>query len=181
MSKIKKNLNVSNSLSLSRIFLAIPMAYFLINDMSYWAVAMGFLAYFTDIGDGYFARKLNEVTELGKVIDPIADKIFVGVSVIILVLYDKLPLWFVLVVVGRDLLILLAGAYASRKVEIVIQSNYIGKAAVILIALTILFAILQVEEVLFYSMIVSCVSIAATIVSYGSNLIKILKNSKKKS
>lgn len=177
MSYIKENLNVSNSLSFSRIFLSIPMIIFLVNDMNYYAIGMGLLAYLTDIGDGYFARKLNEVTNLGKVIDPIADKIFVGSAALAMVLLDRIPLWFVIVVLGRDLLILLGGLYASRKVKVVIQSNYVGKVSVMIIAFAVAIFILDIKEAEIYGLVAACGAVAATLVSYSYGLIKLLKSS----
>lgn len=101
--------------------------------------------YFSDLLDGYIARKMDQVSEFGKIIDPLADKISVTVISLILVYLGRLPLWFVAVVILRDLLILLFGIYLMRKKHITLMSNYPGKIAVFSIGLILLFSIISSE------------------------------------
>ena len=81
----------------------------------------------TDGLDGYMARRLGQVSKLGIVLDPIADKIFAGVLVILLILYRDFPLWLASAIIGRDLLILVAGSLLLRGRKVVIPSNITGK------------------------------------------------------
>ncbi|MBV6478035.1 MAG: CDP-diacylglycerol--glycerol-3-phosphate 3-phosphatidyltransferase [Ignavibacteria bacterium] len=97
--------------------------------------------YISDLLDGYFARKLNQVSELGKIIDPLADKISVIVISVILLLQNRIAFWFVVVVILRDLFILAFGTYLNNKKNIRLMSNYPGKIAVFSIGLILLFAI----------------------------------------
>lgn len=97
--------------------------------------------YFSDLLDGYFARKFNQITETGKIIDPLADKVSVIVISLILLYLNKIPLWFVVIVVARDLLIFLFGIYLNKKKDIRLMSNYPGKAAVFSIGVVILFSL----------------------------------------
>jgi CDP-diacylglycerol--glycerol-3-phosphate 3-phosphatidyltransferase len=99
--------------------------------------------YFSDLLDGYLARKLGQVSEFGKIIDPLADKISVIFISLILVYLDKIPVWFFLTVVIRDILIFGFGVYLNRKKDIRLMSNYPGKIAVFSIGLIILFAIID--------------------------------------
>jgi phosphatidylglycerophosphate synthase len=76
-----KIFNASNSLSFIRLLLVIP-AWFAFNNFDnnlarYSVAAIGVIATITDILDGYLARKLNQITEFGKVIDPLADKVLI--------------------------------------------------------------------------------------------------------
>jgi CDP-diacylglycerol--glycerol-3-phosphate 3-phosphatidyltransferase len=160
-------------LSVSRIFLLIPLALFLVSpepSARFWAVGFMLLCTVTDILDGFLARKLNQVTDMGKIIDPLADKIGIGVTVIILVLLGKLPLWYVLTVLGRDVIIFSGGIYISKKHKVVLPSNAAGKVAVIVVGLVLIFATLQmpelrvVYEILFW---LSLVLMAVSLCFYG--------------
>ena len=99
--KFKEFFYISNLLSLSRIVLVFPIVYLITLDSSeYNLLILGliFIAALTDILDGYFSRKLNIVTDLGIVLDPIADKIAMAFILFALVVFqDFHPLlgWFV--------------------------------------------------------------------------------------
>lgn len=141
-----KIFNISNTLSLSRIALLLPLiAVLFATDWPHrriYAILLMVLGMVTDSLDGYFARKFNEVTELGKIIDPLADKICVAVLVVILVVLGDIPLWYTIVVLSRDVLIFLGGLYVKEKKSIVLASTMSGKVAVVFIALTLVFALL---------------------------------------
>jgi cardiolipin synthase (CMP-forming) len=104
-----KELNTkSNLLSLFRLLLAIPFWFLIENireeNIQYITAGLCLFAAFTDILDGYLARKFNEVTELGKIIDPLADKIVIGVIIIKLYLVGEIPAYYFFMVIGRDIL-----------------------------------------------------------------------------
>jgi len=136
---------ISNFLSFCRIALLAPLAYFLLSDIPnnrMWAAGVIALGALTDFFDGYIARVLHQVTELGKILDPIADKIAAGGSGILLLLIGAIPLWYVLVVIGRDVVILIGSLYIRSRKNIITQSNWPGKIAVSLIALVVFFSVL---------------------------------------
>ena len=83
----------------------------------------------TDFLDGWIARRFDQVTELGKLLDPLADRIFIGALVVALVASDVLPLWVALVIVGRDLLILGLYPFVQRGAVKKIRVNRVGKGA----------------------------------------------------
>lgn len=120
----------SNALSMFRALLTIPSAIFLWQGHNYLAFSIAVLAYITDLLDGWLARKLDEVSEAGKIIDPLADKIYVAVITTMLVVQGKLPLWFVMLILSRDFVIMLAGTYIARRTGFVLPSNLPGKLAV---------------------------------------------------
>ena len=137
---------ISNFLSLSRIVLLAPLAYVMFSDVPHrqaWMASIIVLAGLTDFFDGYFARKLHQVTEMGKVIDPLADKVTAGGAAILFVMAGLLPLWYLIVVVLRDLLILIGGIYIKARKNIVTQSNWPGKVAVFFIAVVMLLSALE--------------------------------------
>src|SRR5258706_9842849 len=137
---------VANLLTLLRVLLVIPIAFLLVpGDHNSRVLALVLIAAATasDFLDGLIARKLHQVTEFGKILDPVADKIAVGVVAWILTQKGKLPVWFLVTVLVRDATIFLAGVYLSRTRGIVLQSNQAGKWAVTAIAALILLSVLD--------------------------------------
>jgi cardiolipin synthase (CMP-forming) len=140
---------ISTFISFSRIFLLAPLAYVLFSDIPNsreWGAVILILGGVTDFLDGYLARRLHQVTDFGKIIDPIADKCAAGGVSIMLVLLGSLPLWFLVVIVARDLLILAGGIYIKSKKNIITQSNWPGKVAVTSIAIALLLSDLQIPS-----------------------------------
>ncbi len=123
-------LHIPNLLSLSRVALTPLIGYFLWkgDDRStIICLILLVIAGITDGLDGYFARRLGEISDLGKMLDPTADKLMAAVLVVLLILYRGFPVWLAVVVVGRDLLILLAAMLLLRGEKVVIGSNLTGK------------------------------------------------------
>ena len=83
----------------------------------------------TDFFDGYIARRTNSVTELGKLLDPLADRVFIVALVIALVARDAMSIWLAGAIVGRDVLILLMYPVVHRGVVGKIRVNMVGKTA----------------------------------------------------
>lgn len=139
---------ISNLLSASRILLVIPMGYCLLSDFPHhriWTTGIIILAVATDFLDGYLARKLHQVTDFGKIIDPLADKIGIGIYSILLAWSGDISLWFMILVLARDILIFLGGMYILRHKKIVPQSNWPGKISVSSIAFVFFLATLHIE------------------------------------
>ncbi len=154
---------ISSFLSVSRIILLAPLAYFLFADIPHghtWAAVVMLAAGATDFLDGYLARRLHQVTDFGKIIDPLADKITVGVGTAMLVADGLVPLWYVIVVISRDALILAGSIYITSKKKIITQSNWPGKIAVSLVSFVMLESVLHtpsldaLREILIWSSIV---------------------------
>ena len=154
---------ISTFLSISRILLLAPLAYFLLSDAPnghLWSAVVMLTAGATDFLDGYLARRLHQVTDFGKIIDPVADKITVGIGTAMLVAVGLVPLWYVIVVVSRDMLILFGGIYIKSKKKIITQSNWPGKIAVSLVSFVMLESVLHtpalgmLREILVWSSIV---------------------------
>ncbi len=138
----------SNYLSLVRLLLAVPFWFILAGNSAepnYAAVSLALFAAFTDIMDGFLARKLNQVTEWGKIIDPLADKVCIAVIVLQLYLQGKMgPLLF-WIIISRDVLILIASLAVSNKLKKVLPSNYLGKITVLVICVYIVFLMLNMQ------------------------------------
>lgn len=139
----------SNGMSLMRLLMAVPMAMVLYQGPTYrpMAVAIGIAAAVTDMLDGHLARRLRQESELGKVLDPLADKVFVAATVVTLVLRGELALWFAATVLARDVAILIAGMVVKSRTGLVLPSNVAGKVAVIVLSILLLLVVLQVQGI----------------------------------
>lgn len=183
---VKKIFNASNFLSFIRLLLIIP-AWIAFNNFDvtffrYSVAALGIIAAITDIMDGYLARKLNQITEFGKIIDPLADKVLIAFVVINLFLLHEIPEYYFYLIVGRDLLILLGGIIVSKKIGKVLPSDYLGKATVLAVSFVLLTILLNVSrESLLYLFLyyVSIVLIFASLTNYLIKAYRVLGTSKK--
>lgn len=127
---VSKLFTVPNLLSLSRILLTPFVAWFLAQDTpeaTLACIGLFIIAAVTDWLDGFTARRRGEISPLGIALDPIADKIFAGITVVLLIFYRDLPVWLAAVILGRDLIIMLAGAILLRGRTISLPSNLTGK------------------------------------------------------
>lgn len=103
-------MNLPNKLTIFRVVLIPFFVFFLVTPMfnpwgSYVALAVFCIASFTDFLDGFIARKNNIVTNFGKFMDPLADKLLVCTAMICLLVIGRLPLVFVLIVIAREFII----------------------------------------------------------------------------
>lgn len=125
---------VPNILSLFRLLL-VPVfifCFFWVNK--YIALAIFILACMTDMLDGYIARHYNAVTELGKILDPFADKLMKAGALISLTIAKLIPIWITVTMVVCDLAMIISG-FCIYKKHITIPSNFLGKLGTCLISL----------------------------------------------
>ncbi len=121
--------NLPNILTVVRLA-SIPLVLICLSFRGKWGsflAAMFFgLAFVTDILDGFFARRYGAVTVVGKFLDPLADKILVSVTMIMLIPLDRIPAWMVIVIIAREMAVTgLRGIAISE--GIVIQASGLGK------------------------------------------------------
>ncbi len=125
--------NVPNLLSLSRIVL-IPLFIYLLSLKTMtgwiWALVVFVFASFTDLLDGWSARRLNQESEFGRFFDPLADK-FLVISALIAVIaidpyFEIFDLWMILVIAGRDVMITVMRYLAIRR-GTELQTSHLGK------------------------------------------------------
>ena len=122
-------LNIPNSLTLFRIFLVPFLVVVLLTKFEgkeIWGVVIFLVAAATDFLDGYVARKRGQVTSLGILLDPIADKLLVSAAFISLVQLEIVPAWMVVVIVGRDFAMTDLRAVASSE-GVIIPASIWGK------------------------------------------------------
>lgn len=134
----KRILTVPNAISAVRIA-AIPVYTLMIvdRDTTFPGLILFGLVCITDWVDGYIARRTGQVTELGKILDPVADRLAIAAGLIALVVRDAFPVWAAGLIVGRDLLMLVVGAAVFARRGVRIEVRWIGKRATFLIMLSI--------------------------------------------
>lgn len=126
-------MNLPNALTLLRIFLVPVLFVVLVTRVEghiYLGVAIFVVAVITDYLDGYFARRRNEVTRLGILLDPLADKLLIAAALLSLVEMGLVPAWVVMIVLARELAVTgLRNVAAGRGV--LIRASGLGKAKMV--------------------------------------------------
>jgi len=128
----------SNMISFSRILVAFPIVYLhYINDFQVTTTAGLLILYgvISDYLDGLIARKTNTISEVGKMIDPIADKLCALVLFVYTVWIGWIPLWFLILAMFRDISIMLGSYFIKSKYDKVAMAIMSGKISVNVLAL----------------------------------------------
>jgi CDP-diacylglycerol--glycerol-3-phosphate 3-phosphatidyltransferase len=170
-----KIFNISNSLSFLRLLLALPLCWLIMNNQNISALVIALIAILTDILDGYFARKRNEITEIGKIIDPVADKVIIGAVAIVMIIKSMVPVWFVAAILSRDLLILLGGLYLSKKLGYLIYSDIIGKVSVIILAFVMIGLVFKIGIFRDYGIYLALAALLVSFINYFIRMIILVK------
>ncbi len=154
-------LNLPNILTMARIA-AIPlMAALLLSPAKlagFWAAVVFALASITDWLDGYLARRMGIVTVFGKFLDPIADKLIVMAALIMILPFNRVPGWMVLVILGREIIITGLRGIASSE-GIVIAASELGKFKTIFQIVAILGLVLHYDYNWFFGIAHPLVSV----------------------
>lgn len=120
---------IPNVISFIRLCMVPVYMVLLFNGYDLLATFMFALAAGTDWIDGQLARRTNCVSKLGQLLDPAVDRILMSCGVIGLMLVGRLPIWIVVVVLGRDLMLLVGGAYLLKRYHERVAVIYPGKVA----------------------------------------------------
>lgn len=142
-------MNLPNKLTVIRVLLIPVFLIFLLTDISgaaskYIAAAVFIVASLTDLLDGKIARKYNLVTNFGKFMDPLADKLLVCAALIAFVELDYLPAWIVIIIISREFIISGYRLIAADK-GVVIAANYWGKFKTVFQMIMTILLILQLD------------------------------------
>ncbi len=162
-----------NLLSELRMLLVIPIIYFLSSDIRgahYIILGLLVLAGLTDFFDGFLARRLNQITRLGLIMDPLSDKVVTIALLIGLILHREFPIWLALAIMGRDLIILIAAASMAGKTDEIPPSDLYGKFYFASVAFLLVSSILHYKfgQTLFE--IITIILLPVTMISYGFRL-----------
>ena len=141
---------IPNILSISRLVLLPVVLLLLFKHQGTAAVAVMIVSWSTDALDGYFARKLDQVSNLGRVLDHLVDKVWVGSVLVTLVFIRDLPLLIAGAVILRDLVILVGSGIIMKTKGSLVSSDVVGKITGCAFALMILFYTLELPALMRY-------------------------------
>ncbi len=169
---------ISNLLSLTRLVLAPFIFLSIVHYDRVITLTLGGLAVLSDLLDGYMARRLKLPSDLGKILDPIADKLVIGATLSGLV-YSKhydFPLWVFGLVVIRDVFIVVGSIYLAYHTRSVTRSNRWGKCATLFLSIALILYILDFAgKISFYVLCVGIAFVAISSWSYSRRLIRLLQ------
>ena len=163
-------LNLPTQITLSRL-LGIPFLFYCLSQPSVsfqWGGLMIFLGVAaTDWLDGYLARKLDQVTDLGKFLDPLVDKLLIFAPLLVLVERGTIPAWAVFLILGRELAIAGWRVTPNLSGEQVSGANQLGKIKTVLqiIAIAALIAPIDAYSWLIFSQILFALAVLITLLS----------------
>ena len=165
-------MNLPNKLTIFRVILVIPFVALMLNGYDLWAVAVFIIASLTDLLDGKIARKYNLITDFGKFMDPLADKLLVCAAMICLVEMGRLPAWMVIVIISREFIISGFRLVASDN-GVVIAASYWGKFKTTFQMLMIIVLILNLGGVFdMIGRVLTWIALILTVVSLIDYLVK---------
>ncbi|HOC24062.1 MAG TPA: CDP-alcohol phosphatidyltransferase family protein [bacterium] len=162
-------LGLPNLLSFSRLLLLPLICYAITLEPAaggWLALVLLALSFVTDFFDGYVARRRNQFSELGRILDPIMDKLNVAAIMLFLTAYRDLPCWYVAIVIGRDLAILVLSLWVIKTKRHVPQSNLIGKVALVVFLIVIVAYILDLKPYNYIAMAISVALVPITLIRY---------------
>ena len=144
-------MNTPNKLTVTRMIIVPFLVVFLLTGWGgdanrYISLALFVGASVTDWFDGYLARKNNLVTNFGKFMDPLADKLLVCSAMICMIELNRLPAWFVIIIIGREFIISGFRLIAAEN-GIVIAANYWGKFKTVSQMIMIILLILHFDGI----------------------------------
>ena len=175
-------LYISNILSLSRIVL-LPLIVFGLTKrtLSYkvFTLSLMALSMLTDSLDGYLARRLGKVSALGKILDPLCDKICIGVVAIAVTILRDFPWWAMGIIIFRDVGIVIGGLFMVGQLAVIGSSNIWGKATSQFQSLSIIAYAFEIPK-RSYPLTVALVFTGVSSISYVMEFYNLLKVQKAK-
>lgn len=181
-------MNLPNKLTVFRVILIIPFVLLLLGGHAQWGwfmtifggiadyvdyIALGIfiIASLTDMLDGKIARKYNLVTNFGKFMDPLADKLLVCSALICLIELGRIPAWIVIIIISREFIISGFRLVAADN-RVVIAASYWGKFKTTFQMIMVCLMIANIEALAILTQIVMWVAVVLTVVSLIDYLVK---------
>ncbi len=181
-------MNLPNKLTVFRVILIIPFVLVMLGSYAQWgwfmalfggiadyadliALMIFVIASLTDMLDGKIARKYNLVTNFGKFMDPLADKLLVCAALICLIELDRIPSWIVIIIISREFIISGFRLVAADN-RVVIAANYWGKFKTTFQMIMVCLMIANIEALALLTQIVMWIAVVLTIISLVDYLAK---------
>lgn len=169
-------MNLPNKLTVFRVILIIPFVIFMLMDNAsiptdWIALVIFIIASLTDLLDGKIARKYNLVTNFGKFMDPLADKLLVCAALICLVEMERIPSWIVIVIISREFIISGLRTIAADN-RIVIAASYWGKFKTTFQMIMVCLMIANIEALNMITQLVMWIALILTVVSLVDYVVK---------
>jgi CDP-diacylglycerol--glycerol-3-phosphate 3-phosphatidyltransferase len=167
-----------NLASLARILITPFVGYFLwrgTNEATLICFILLVVAALTDFLDGFLARRLNQITGLGLILDPLADKILTIVLIIELILFRDFPIWLAVIILARDVVIMILASRLVTKRDKIPSSNLTGKYYFGSIAFLLISYVIRFDFGIILFQYIVIVMLVLSSVNYGRMLRKINK------
>lgn len=179
--------NIPNMLSAMRILLVFLFVYVFFEDYpsnNFLAIIVFITAGVTDVIDGFIARRFNCISNLGKILDPLADKMMQCAVLVSLFIKNLIPIWLLILYISKEVLIGVASLCVLKRKKVYVVSNKYGKIAVCIFYAS-MFTILMFGEKLlgvpFVIDIISGITLASAFVAITMYCVEYLKANKKTS
>ena len=170
-------MNLPNKLTVLRVIMIPFFVFFLLLENGanptwrYLSAAIFIVASFTDLLDGKIARKYNLVTNFGKFMDPLADKLLVCSALLCLIHLEQLPAWLVIIIISREFIISGFRLVASDN-GVVIAASYWGKVKTVFQMISVILLILNIPALSLITQICVWIALILTVVSLVDYIVK---------
>ena len=167
---------LANIISMLRIVLTVPAIWFFATDKWEWGLVILGICVISDWLDGFIARKTHEVSDFGKFIDPLADKVVAAAMIVLMVIRMEFPIWFLAVLVVRDGSIFILKRIFYNRYKIVTGANIPGKMFILVLTVAGVLWILEFYlGVNLYAIYVLYADLLLMLVSWGVYIIQTVK------
>ncbi|MCK4530338.1 MAG: CDP-alcohol phosphatidyltransferase family protein [Candidatus Marinimicrobia bacterium] len=169
----------ANIISMARIVLTIPAVWFFSTDRWVWGLIILGICVVSDWLDGFVARKTHKVSDFGKFIDPVADKVVAAGMIVLMIIRMDFPLWFLIVLTVRDASIYTIKRIIYKKYKIVTGANIAGKMFIFVLTIAGVLWLLEfylgVNLYAIYVLYLSALLMLISWVAYTVQSVKIFK------
>ncbi len=172
---------MANLLTLGRFLLSFPFYFFLWHIETKGIlppILLGIAIVITDVADGYAARKRDEITKLGSILDPVLDKIIVDVSLIILVLKSYISFWWVLPLFVRDGFLAIIALILLIRQGVPLKPTITGKLTPFIWSIAMFLLLLRSEIVAITIVVLANIFVIISGINYGRICIRQIKRNR---